>query len=870
MESREIREKFLNFFKGKGHQILKSSPLIPEDPTLLFTSAGMVQFKPYFLGKARSPFPRIATCQKCLRTTDIDRVGETIRHLTFFEMLGNFSFGDYFKEEAIELAWELVTAVFNIGTENLWVTVYIDDDEAASIWEEKIGVPAERVVRLGEDDNFWAAGPTGPCGPCSEIIYDRGEKYGCGRPDCAVGCDCDRYFELWNLVFMALERDESGKCTPLPKKNIDTGMGLERAALLLQGKASVFDTDLLEPVMKAIESLTSENHKLAGKSQRIIADHSRALTFLLSEGILPSNEGRGYVVRRLLRRAVRHAYLIGARMPALPLAAEAIISSLGSVYPEIEQERDFIRSVLEAEEKRFYETLEKGVEILEENLASLSGQSLLPGEVVFRLYDTYGFPPELTKEIAAEKGFEIDEEGFNQVMERQKEKSRAFWKVKGFHFDKETYQQIKDVVQETDFLGYERLSTESTVISLIKEGRKVIELGEGEEGEVILERTPFYPEKGGQVGDTGVISFLGGCFEVYDTFEVLEKVIVHRGKVRSGVLCPGVKVEAKVDQKRRLNIARHHTSTHLLHWALRVVLGEEVRQAGSYVGPDGFRFDFTYFKPLKLDEKEKIEFLVNKKILENHPVKPYLTTLDYAREIGAIALFGEKYGDFVRVLEIGDFSKELCGGTHIFRTGEIGLFQIKQETSIGANLRRIEAVAGFPSYEHFKEKRSLVSRLCRLLEAEESQLERSIMELMEENKKLAKEREKKRKERLFELSKELLKKATQIGNHKAVVARVKAEKMDELRELADLLRTEALVVLLGMESEGRAYLMAAAQPQGVELGFDSSEIVRVLSAELKGKGGGRKDLAQGGGTGVENLDKVLARGEKLIQNFLTG
>jgi len=868
VESREIREKFLKFFQAKGHQVLKSSSLIPEDPTLLFTSAGMVQFKPYFLGKAKAPYSRITTCQKCVRTTDIDRVGETIRHLTFFEMLGNFSFGDYFKEEAIEWAWELVTEVFGIKTENLWVTVFQDDDEAAFVWQEKIGLPPERIVRLGEEDNFWAAGPTGPCGPCSEIIYDRGEKYGCGRPDCAVGCDCDRYFELWNLVFMALERDESGRCVPLPKKNIDTGMGLERAALLLQEKESVFETDLFEPVMKAVESLTSQTSSLTEKSQRIIADHARALTFLLSEGVLPSNEGRGYVVRRLLRRAVRHSYLIGAQIPALSLVAEATVENLGSVYPEIRQEKDFIRSVLEAEEKRFYETMERGVEILEETLASLSGKSLLPGEVVFRLYDTYGFPVELTREIAAEKGFQIDEEGFRQFMEKQKEKSRAFWSARGFYFDKETYQRIKESIQETEFLGYKDFSAESTVVALVKKGERVSELKEGEEGEVILERTPFYPEKGGQVGDRGLIFFEGGSFEVYDTQEVLEKIIVHRGKVKAGTLISGVKVEAKIDRERRLSTARHHTSTHLLHWALRRVLGEEVRQAGSYVGPEGLRFDFTYFQPLKPEEKEKIEFLVNKKILENHPVKPYLTTLEHAREIGAIALFGEKYGEFVRVLEIGNFSKELCGGTHVFRTGEIGLFQIRQETSIGANLRRIEAAAGFLSYEDFKKKRRLISRLTLLLQTEESHLEESILELIEKNKRLVKEIDKQRKISLLELSQELLNKADKIGHHKLVVAKVKVEKIEDLRELADLLRKEALIVLLGMENRGRALLLAASRPEGVELGFDSSELVKRLSFELKGKGGGRKDLAQGGGSGVENLERVLAQGKELIRSFL--
>lgn len=870
MESREIRAKFLNFFRSKDHQILKSSSLIPEDPTLIFTSAGMVQFKPYFLGKAKAPHSRVATCQKCLRTSDIDRVGETIRHLTFFEMLGNFSFGDYFKREAIEWAWELVTEVFKISRENLWVTVFLEDDEAATIWEKEIGVASERIVRLGEEDNFWAAGPTGPCGPCSEIIYDRGEKYGCGKPDCSVGCDCDRYFELWNLVFMALERDETGKCQPLPKKNIDTGMGLERATLLLQNKESVFETDLFEPIMKTVELLAEEEGKFSVKSQRIIADHSRALTFLLSEGVLPSNEGRGYVVRRLLRRAVRHAYLIGAQIPALSRVAEAIIGVLKSVYPEIEQEKEFIKSVLEAEEKRFYETLEKGMEILEENLASISGQSLLPGELVFRLYDTYGFPVELTKEIAAEKGFKIDEEGFNQAMESQREKSRAFWKARGFHFDKETYQGVKERVKKTDFLGYECFSIQTSAVALIKNGQEVASLAEGEEGEVILERTPFYPEKGGQIGDAGVIKFAGGEFKVYDTQEVLEKLIVHRGKVKSGCLSVGASVEAVVDRERRSSIARHHTSTHLLHWALRKVLGEEVRQAGSYVGPDSFRFDFAYYKALSKEEKEKIEFLVNQKILENHPVKPYITTLEYAREIGAIALFGEKYGDFVRVLEIGNFSKELCGGTHVFRTGEIGLFQIKQETSVGANLRRIEAIAGFPSYENFQEKRRLLNRLSQLLQTEEARLEKAVVELLNENKEMAKVKESSQRERLHSLAKQLLSRSIEVGNFKAVVAKVKSVSPEDLRELADLLRKEALIVLLGAEGNGRAYLLVASQLEGVKLGFDASEIIKVLSSELNGKGGGRKDLAQGGGSNVGNLERVLNKGEELIKNFLDG
>ncbi len=868
MESQEIRKKFLDFFRNKNHKVLKSSSLIPEDPTLIFTSAGMVQFKPYFLGKAKAPYPRVTTCQKCLRTSDIDRVGETIRHLTFFEMLGNFSFGDYFKEEAISWAWELVTEVFRIKKENLWVTVFLEDDEAASIWEEKIGVPSERIVRLGEEDNFWAAGPTGPCGPCSEIIYDRGEEYGCGKPGCTVGCDCDRYFELWNLVFMSLERDESGKCHPLPKKNIDTGMGLERAALLLQGKGSVFETDLFDPIMKTVESMAPKKDRFSIRSHRIIADHSRALTFLLSEGVIPSNEGRGYVVRRLLRRAVRHAYLIGAKMPALSQVAETTIEVLKSVYPEIEREKEFIKSVLDAEEKRFYETLERGMEILEESLASLSGEPMLSGDIVFRLYDTYGFPVELTREIAAEKGFKIDEAGFNRVMEKQREKSRSFWKTKGFHFDKETYEKVKERVCETEFLGYERFSAETSVLALIRKGQEVTLLTEGEEGEVVLERTPFYPEKGGQVGDTGVIRFPEGEFEVLDTQEVLEKLIVHKGRVKSGRLSVNAKVEAFIDRERRLSIARHHTSTHLLHWALRRVLGEEVRQAGSYVGPDSFRFDFAYYRPLTLDERERVEFLVNQKILENHPVKPYITTLDYAREIGAIALFGEKYGDFVRVIEIGSFSKELCGGTHVFRTGEIGLFQIKQETSVGANLRRFEAVAGFASLKDFKEKRKLLSRLAQILQTDVNQLERAAIDLVEKNREMAKEREISRREKLINLSKQLMANSFQIGNFKAVVAKAQVDNSKDLREIADFLRKEALVVLLGAEGNGRAYLLAASQPKAVELGFNASEVVKILSSDLNGKGGGRKDLAQGGGSGVENLDHVLKKGEDLIKSFL--
>ena len=700
MTGDNIRESFLRYFEEKGHKIMPSASLVPHgDPTLLLTSAGMVQFKPYFLGE-KPPATRMASCQKCFRVTDIDSVGDT-KHLTFFEMLGNFSIGDYFKEGAIGFAWEYVIERLQFPKERIWITVYQDDDEAFEIWNKKIGVPAERIVRCGEKENFWGpAGDSGPCGPCSELHYDFGEDAGCGRADCSPACSCERFSEIWNLVFVQYNQDKSGKRTPLVKGHIDTGMGLERVTVIKQNKKSVYDTDLFAPLLDTISELSGIRYgsdNFSDNNMRVVAEHGRATTFLIADGVLPGNEKQSYVLRRLMRRAVFFGEKLVAGKSFLTEIAKVTIEKMKHEYPELGQKKKFILKVIQEEEARFRDTLKTGTQLLEGIMAEVSvkGKKEVSGKQAFKLYDTYGFPIDLTQEVAAKQGFTVDMAGFEAEMEKQREKAKSanrFKKSLSLGMDTE----IINGCDASIFTGYENLTGKSWISGLLYENKNVTEVAEGQEAAIILDKTPFYAEKGGQVGDTGVISGSNGKFIVKDTVQITDKVVAHKGYVELGVFKTGDEVTAEVDTERRMDIARNHTATHLLQYALRKVLGEHVQQRGSLVSPDRLRFDFSHMSAMTDDEIEKVQSIVNYEIRRNHSVCPVTMPYKQAVKEGAIALFDEKYGDEVRVLKIGSplISAELCGGTHVSATGEIGFFRIVSESSIGGGIRRIEAVTG--------------------------------------------------------------------------------------------------------------------------------------------------------------------------------
>ncbi|HEX3015364.1 MAG TPA: alanine--tRNA ligase, partial [Desulfobacteria bacterium] len=687
----QLRQRFLDFFASKGHRILPSASLIPkDDPTLLLTVAGMVPFKPYFLRKVEPPFPRATTAQKCVRTPDLDQVGKTARHHTFFEMLGNFSFGDYFKPQVIPWAWEYLTQVLKLPKDKLWVTIYPGDEETLNIWVNQAGVARERIVL--DESNFWAAGPVGPCGPCSEIYIDLGEERSCG-PDCKMGCDCDRFLEIWNLVFMQYQRDEAGNLTPLPKQNIDTGMGLERIASVMQGVESNFDTDLLQPIIQRTAQIAGVKYKQDAKtdvSLKVISDHLRAVTFMLGDGIRPDNEGRGYVVRRILRRAVRHGKLLGIKDAFLDQVVDVIIADYGDAYPELKENYEFIVNHLRLEERKFLETLDQGMNILTQFIAQNNAQKVMSGQEAFDLYATYGFPLEMTEEILAEHGMEVDSDGFAQAMEEHREKAKQTFThdIANNLAAMGVLTEIAKTVGETNFVGYGQLQAESRVLALLSHGEEVEHASAGEDVVVVLDATPFYAECGGQVGDSGQLAWTGGEAAISDTQKVSGVMIAHIGKVISGVLSKGQVVTANVDQAMRYATARNHSATHLLQQALKQTLGKHVNQAGSLVSPTRLRFDFSHFSAVTPQQLDEIEQIVNRQILATLPVQTEETNLEVAKAKGAMALFGEKYGDVVRMVSMGEFSRELCGGTHVRSTGEIGFFKLVSESGIGAGLRR--------------------------------------------------------------------------------------------------------------------------------------------------------------------------------------
>lgn len=871
--SSEIRESFLTYFEERGHTVTPSDSLVPSsDPTLLFTSAGMVQFKKHFLEEIKTDFTRAASSQKCFRTSDIDKVGLTLRHLTFFEMLGNFSFGDYFKEDAILWGWEYLTKICNLSKEKLYASVYEEDDESCAIWRKFI--PEHRIIKLGEDTNFWHMGPTGPCGPCSEILWDMGEKFGCGKPSCGPGCDCDRYLELWNLVFTQFNRKENGALVPLPKKNIDTGMGLERLVYIIQGKQSPFETDLFEPLIREasdIFGIPYKDKKNAGNF-RMIADHARATVFLVGDGILPSNEGRGYVLRRIMRRAIRNGKQMGCSKPFIYRLVPVVSSIMKKAYPELTERRENIASIVKLEEEKFLETLETGIRHLDELMKKYS--KMLPGSEAFKLYDTYGFPLELTREIAREHNRLIDEDGFEKAMKQAQELSRKSWKGSG-EVDVGFYGSMHKKYGNAKFLGYETLKVLSTVKAIFKEQNEIDTLKKNEEGELILDQTPFYGESGGQIGDQGIIHQEKSDIKVKitDTVKLFDGFIIHKVRVEKGEIKRGDNVSAEVDNERRLAIMRHHTATHLLHKALRQVLGKHVRQSGSLVAPDRFRFDYTHPGSSKKAEIARIEELVNNAILQNYPVKTSEITLKKARESGVMAIFGEKYGKKVRCVYVGEeintaYSAELCAGTHMNATGGIGLFKILSDTSIASGVRRIEAIAGKEAYKHIKNTEALIDSWSEKLRVNPKDFGLRLEKLIQKQKSMEKEIEGLKNKLLTQPAEDYSRKIITINDLKVFFNEMNDIDPKTLRNQADNFRGKMNldIVLLTMSQDGKSSFVITTNKKAQAKGLDAHSISKKFGLLLKGSGGGRQDFAQGGGKDTSLIPQALIQIKDYIKN----
>ncbi len=854
IRSNELRQGFLDFFRERGHEVVPSSSLVPaRDPTLLFTNAGMIQFKDVFLGLEPGPGPRAASAQRCLRAggkhNDLENVGYTARHHTFFEMLGNFSFGDYFKHEAIGYAWEFLIGTLGLPPERFWVTVFEEDDEAARIWLEEIGVDPARFARIGAADNFWSMGDTGPCGPCSEIFYDHGPGVAGGPPG-SPDADGDRYVEIWNLVFMQYNRDAAGTLTPLPRPSVDTGMGLERLAAVLQGVHSNYDIDLFQGLIRAAAELAGTDD-LGNNSLKVIADHIRAAAFLVTDGVPPSNEGRGYVLRRIIRRAARHGHRLGLDRPFLHRLVAPLVAEMGAAYPELVEARTRVEHDLRLEEERFAETLEQGLRILDQELARLSG-NVIPGGVVFRLYDTYGFPVDLTGDIARERGLELDSAGFEREMQAQRERARA---AGGFHVD---YTKQMEVAEPSEFVGYEHLSARATVRALYRGDRAVERLDAGEEGLVILDRTPFYAESGGQVGDRGTIRGADTLFEVYDTRKH-GAASAHLGRVRTGGLAVGEEVEAHVDEARRAATRLNHSATHLLHAALRRVLGEHVRQKGSRVAPERLRFDFSHSEALTAQQIVEIERLVNREIRANREVTTRILPFRQAIAAGALAFFEDKYGDEVRVLSMGDFSIELCGGTHVARTGDIGLFKIVAESGVASGVRRVEAVTGEAAVTWVEESEAVLAGVGGLLKAGREEIVERVGQLVQRTRTVEKELERLQARLASQRGGRLADQATDLGGVRVLAARLDGADAKTLRETVDQLKSKlgTAAVVLGAVEEGKVRLVAGVTRDLTDR-VRAGDLVNVVAERVGGKGGGRADLAQAGGNRPEALDPALA------------
>ena len=870
MGLQEIKEKYLSFFQSKQHLRLPSFSLVPQnDKSLLLISAGMAPLKPYFTGQEKPPCKRITTCQKCIRTPDIERVGKTARHGTFFEMLGNFSFGDYFKHEAIAWAWEFATDVMGLDPERIYPTVYENDDEAFEIWNKEIGVPAERICRFGKDDNFWEIG-VGPCGPCSELLYDRGPERGCGKPDCKPGCDCDRYVEFWNLVFTQFYRDEDGNYTPLKQKNIDTGMGLERLAVIMQDVDNIFEVDTIRKVLEKVCEISGKKYGENEKddvSIRIITDHARSTTFMVSDGITAANEGRGYVLKRLLRRAARHGKLLGIEGKFLTEVVKTVIQENCVSYPELKEKEDYILHIIETEEGRFYNTIDQGLEILKQYIAQAKESgNVLSGEKAFKLYDTYGFPIDLTQEITGEAGIEIDTAGFEALMKEQKERARsARAQTDYMGYDDSALTFLNNISEPTEFIGYTKYSTDdATVIAVLNEDGFA---KEGEQACIVLDKTPFYGESGGQTGDAGIISCADMRFEVSDVVKLAGK-FVHKGVVKSGSIKAGDRVHAEIDMARRMSTARNHTATHLLQAALREVLGTHVEQSGSYVCDKYLRFDFSHFAAMTTEELLATEKAVNEAILKNMAVTTESMNIDDAKKLGAMALFGEKYGDVVRVVRAGDFSTELCGGTHVNATGCIGLFKIMSESGVAAGVRRIEAITGLNSYEYLKERDTIISDVAAALKSNENNIIKKIASLQTELKDTKKALEDARMSKQATSFEDLISGTKKIGEISFTSGILDGADMNILRKNCDKIRDKIKsgVAVLVSECDSKLLIVAAATDDAVAKGVNCSDIIKSCAKIAGGNGGGRPNMAQASCPDVTKKNDIIAAAEEAV-NF---
>ena len=872
----ELRRKYLEFFESKGHLKMNSFSLVPHnDNSLLLINAGMAPLKPYFTGQEIPPRRRVTTCQKCIRTGDIENVGKTARHLTFFEMLGNFSFGDYFKHEAINWSWEFLTKVIGMDPDRLYPSIYADDDEAFNIWTKEVGVPADRITRFyrdenGDCDNFWEHG-AGPCGPCSEIYYDRGIKYGCGKPDCKVGCDCDRYMEVWNNVFTQFESDGHHHYTELKQKNIDTGMGLERLAVVVQDVDSVFDIDTMKAIRDRICELAGVEYQVNEKddvSIRLITDHIRSVTFMASDGITPSNEGRGYVFRRLLRRAARHGRTLGIDGLFLAKLAQTVIDCSKDGYPELEEKKELILKVLTTEEENFNKTIDQGLKILSdmEDKLTASAGTTLSGSDAFKLYDTYGFPIDLTVEILEEKGFSVDMDGFKSEMEEQKRKAREARKETNYMgADATVYDKI-DTSITSEFVGYDTLAADSDITVLTTETDLVTELTEGQKGTIIVDKTPFYATMGGQQGDTGIIIAGESEFEVEDTIKLKGGRIGHVGTVVTGSFNVGDKVTLKVDEGNRADTAKNHSATHLLQEALRIVLGSHVEQAGSLVTPDRLRFDFTHFSAMTADELAKVEKIVNDKIAESITVETNVLPIEEARKTGAKALFGEKYGDTVRVVCMGDFSKEFCGGTHVSNTSAIGAFKIVSESGIAAGVRRIEALTGNAVFAYYKNIENSYNEICKALKATPANVTEKIAHLQAELKALASENESLKSKAAGAAMGNVLDKVEDVNGVKFLGVSLEGVDMNELRNLGDDLKSKlgSGVIVLASVNEGKVNLMVAATDDVVAKGAHAGNIIKAAAPKVGGGGGGRPNMAQAGGKNPSGINEALEAAKEAL------
>jgi alanyl-tRNA synthetase len=898
MTAAQLRQRFLAYFEAKGCKLFASSSLVPDDPSLLLTSAGMVQFKPYFLQQRQLEpgYVGATSCQKCVRTTDIDIIGTTGRHLSFFEMLGNFSFGAYFKQEMCAWALDFSMNVLGFPLEKLYFTVYLDDDETIGIWES-LGVPSDHITRLGKEDNFWQAGETGPCGPCSELYYDQGEEFGCGKPDCAPGCDCDRYLEFWNLVFTQYDLQEDGSLVPLPKKNIDTGMGLERTLAIINGLQSNYDTDQLRDLIELGEQLSGkayDPHTKVGLSLRIVADHARSVSFMLADGILPSNEGRGYVLRRLLRRAVRHGVLLGIKLPFFGTFCDKVVEQMGDVYPELKENSVLIRQLVDAEEARFAETIHSGQTYLDKQISQLPKGGQISGDAAFELHDRFGFPIELTVEIAAEQGLSVDEEGFKRNMDAQKARARAAAKEDAWGIFQNAFSDLAKDFGKTIFVGYTEQEASAKIIGLFVDGHPVSRIEAGTLAELVLDRTPFYGEMGGQVGDTGTISAAAAgadgqraphTFEVQDT-KVQAGIYVHIG-VADGAFEVGEAVQARINGLRRARIQRNHTATHLLHYALRTVLGEHVKQAGSLVEPDHLRFDFTHFAKVTPEQLRQVENIANELIMRDSPVSTVETTLEQARKEGVTALFGEKYGDVVRAVSAGPESRELCGGTHVSNTGQIGFVKVIAESSVGANVRRIEAVTSFDALRYVNMQQDALEEASERLDCRPDDLNLKLgqaLAQLAELKTAAKAVQKQRQASGVQQYVEAAFTAASVADvdapgqdgavagfgqgYRVVVARLEGSQVGDLRSIADEVRRQlgdnSACVLGAAPEGGKPLILAAATKPAVAAGFNAGALIKRIAPTIAGRGGGKPEFAQAGGSDAAALDQALDQAARAL------